>query len=311
MSNFSLAQQPEVIHGENKDKELLSEIKQKLMALLEHLLPARVLFRHSAWIGSVAALIYYGANSGRLRQTIGEEYAYLRQYNPTDHVFISRRRLLLFVLMEAFGESFIVPRLAAVFDRWLRRQMERDEQETVGGSFFSRLVTAIARQIGDAQSLFAVIMRLHTALFYVGGQYFTFTKRLAGIQHLQAVKIQPHAFSYRRIGLLIIFQMLVGLGIHLYKAISEALRNQVPKTTPRQPRGTEDHGRPSPGENETEASLKCGICFDRLAGPSAIPCGHVFCWECIVKSSQFKAECPSCRQPFETKEITFLGNINV
>lgn len=311
MSNFTLAQQPEIIHGDNKDKELLSALRQKLTSMLELLLPPRLLFKHQAWLASVAALIYFGANSLRLQQTVGEEYAYIRQYHRGEHVFLSRKRLLLFVLLEAFGDSLIIKPLVKVIDKWLLSLLDDSEQTITPRPFWRRLLRALARQVGDAQTLFGLIMRIHMAFFFVGGQYYSITKRITGIQYLQAVQVKPHAFSYRRIGLLILFQMLASFSIHLYKAIREAMKQEAFKAVPREIKNPSDNDNERPEPSDAETSLKCGICFDRLAGPAAIPCGHVFCWDCIVKSSQFKAECPSCRHPFETKEITFLGNINV
>lgn len=312
MSGFSLAQQPEIIHGENKDKELLSTFKQKLLDFLEHMLPAQVLFRNASWIGSLASLLYYGANSMRLRQTLGEEYAYLRQYNVHDHVFISRKRLVLYVLLETFGETVIIKFLSNQLNRWIRKQVEEAPEELHKLTLLQRLCLAFCRQVGDSQGIFDTILKLHTAIFYLNGSYFTIAKRLAGIRFMQSVKIPQHAFTYRRIGLLILFQLIVGLAIKAYRVTKDAVDSGKPTKIVERRKESEERGQTNLGNpGEPANALNCGICFDTLNGPSAIPCGHVFCWNCIVKSSQFKGECPSCRKNFETKEITFLGNINV
>lgn len=312
MSNFNLAQQPEIIHGENKDKELLSNFKQKLLDFLEHIVPAQMLFRNASWIGGLTSLIYYGANSMRLRQTLGEEYAYLRQYNVHDHVFISKKRLVLYVLLETFGETVILKFISSILNKWIRKHVEEAPQETHTLSLLNRLGLAICRQAGDSQSIFAAIMKFHTAVFYLDGSYLTLTKRISGIRFLQSVKIPQHAFTYKRIGLLILFQLFISLGLMAYRITRDTIDSGKPtKIIERRSDNLDIADGLQKNDQYGSKTLNCGICFDTLAGPSAIPCGHVFCWDCIVKSSQFKGECPSCRKSFETKEITFLGNINV
>jgi hypothetical protein len=45
--------------------------------------------------------------------------------------------------------------------------------------------------------------------------------------------------------------------------------------------------------------IECAICFDEI-GPSnncVTPCGHKFCFKCIVKSTKQNNSCPCCRGP--------------
>ena len=56
----------------------------------------------------------------------------------------------------------------------------------------------------------------------------------------------------------------------------------------------------------------CVICRENIRGPSVIPCGHIFCWECVqtlartgptnlVSMKSFK--CPYCSQIFHVDMI--------
>ena len=45
--------------------------------------------------------------------------------------------------------------------------------------------------------------------------------------------------------------------------------------------------------------IECAICYDEI-GPSnncVTPCGHKFCFKCIVKSTKQNNSCPCCRGP--------------
>ncbi|KAJ7655336.1 hypothetical protein B0H17DRAFT_1266121 [Mycena rosella] len=48
----------------------------------------------------------------------------------------------------------------------------------------------------------------------------------------------------------------------------------------------------------------CSICYERFTSPISLPCGHVFCKECIrrtvdsIKSCSVQHFCPTCRTPY-------------
>ncbi|KAF4569586.1 hypothetical protein EYR40_008564 [Pleurotus pulmonarius] len=61
--------------------------------------------------------------------------------------------------------------------------------------------------------------------------------------------------------------------------------------------------------NTSMSSSACSICIDRLKAPIALPCGHVYCHECILNTIHqitpytTQHNCPTCRAPFSTVNI--------
>ena len=47
------------------------------------------------------------------------------------------------------------------------------------------------------------------------------------------------------------------------------------------------------GEDEEE---ECAICIDEINDPTILPCGHVFCYECITMMTASKKICPMCKK---------------
>ncbi|KAK5120618.1 hypothetical protein LTR85_005976 [Meristemomyces frigidus] len=40
----------------------------------------------------------------------------------------------------------------------------------------------------------------------------------------------------------------------------------------------------------------CPACWGRLQNPTELPCGHVFCLECLTEALKTRSWCPYCRQ---------------
>lgn len=83
-------------------------------------------------------------------------------------------------------------------------------------------------------------------------------------------------------------------------------------------------GSTSSGANNTSTSgnasgKRCSLCIDSLVSPAVVPCGHIFCWNCIVpyatnpssgvdSDSGGGVKCPICRTEFQAQKIRALHN---
>ena len=324
--SFPLAPSPHIVRSSQKDEFYLSILYGKLYDLAVSFLGTHQTVRKQKEIQWFSSLFYFLLTTGRGLPTLGEEYCDIRRmslqierrtgveggaqsgegerrqvivklFNPTPQ---TRFRQFLFELLFPFLLDKAITFLSVISQphhsgrrEWIQSQGTKDRIQT----FISHLTDI--KGIGQ---------RLHTALFYLNGIFYHFSKRISSTVYVLDHTNPGKHESYGVLGVLILIQMLISAFLSIKSRISSRGRNIVEHYQVHDSKQEEEESEDEEGEVEVGSDEKCTLCLEKRKKTTATICGHLFCWTCIQEVCSLKPECPLCRQPIEAKSLLRLAH---
>ncbi|XP_066245953.1 peroxisome biogenesis factor 10-like [Euwallacea similis] len=278
--NLHQASVADVLRCTQRDQAFIDDLESKLHSFLKFF-GAPVYHKISRLVPSVANVWYYYMTSLGNLQTLGEEYTGIVRFTNGQQT-PSGLTQLIWLILYIGGEPL------------LDRALAYTEMQVVQSlSLRQQAKDMLLKLIRIFRSEKLIFKRIHHSFFYINRKYYYIANRLTGIKYvLLRDWFQNDSFSgtFKLLGELTLFYIL-------FNTVQKVFFNDNLSV-----------GNARISEKSAESSKNCILCADKLKSPTATPCGHIFCWDCLCDSLNYQRSCPLCRMEVEPNRIIFLQN---
>ncbi|EJS42254.1 pex10p [Saccharomyces arboricola H-6] len=315
---FPLADAPSIVQAHQKDEQIQTLLTSKVTELCKLIKNQLFVNCYPRELSIFAKLLYLLFTTGRRGRTLGEEYVDLIYTSKSGNRLISRLKMMVFVFSYSLCPYLI--------SKLYKKIANRKENETGDNESIT----------GFCESLLDFVLDLHMILFYFKGAFYDVFKRIFGMRYAFKHIMSENETKFRKegsrtykvLGYILLAQNILKwypvlsskIGLWISKRIGANSSNT--KRSSASPEGFKRNFiRGIPNESQLihvtlsdssqmsyipGASRNCILCLMDMTDPSCTPCGHLFCWNCLMSWCKERPECPLCRQQCQTQEILVL-----
>lgn len=290
------ARQPEIVRSVQKDARYTNELAEDLSDVLR-LTGPRNWIKYNQMCRLLAELSYHGFASANNLQTLGEEYTGIIQVDGNYKQIPSRLLQLIAIVLE-FGGDSLFQRLMQKLDTYVANN---DEIRTEIKPQLKKIIQRLRQSP-------SYVKALHKSLFYLDASKYQLSKRTTGINYVLIRHwLQPEfsLYGYKILGVITFLQVSVSLAISGWDAWREHKRQQLESI---KQAGKNFLQRSSSTKDVDPNTPQCILCLEPRSNSSLTPCGHIFCWSCLLEWLEERDECPLCRESLKKSQVILLQN---
>jgi peroxin-10 len=215
-------------------------------------------------------------------------------------------------------------------------------------TIFNRMSIKIFADFPTFEKIIEKIEEIQFCYFFINGKFYDFIQRIfcfnyekisTEINLKDDIQISSEGFKYfgYLMGLKLLTEFFVKMRnvFKIYKTEKENLMKEITKIENKKKLNSLQDGELNYGEleenllkfnlkskntltqnklsqqlhNAQDEETSCLLCLEHRSNTSSTPCGHLFCWSCLVNYLQSNDSCPFCRQRCHTNEVILLQNL--
>ncbi|XP_029647018.1 peroxisome biogenesis factor 10 isoform X2 [Octopus sinensis] len=292
---FRRAGQAEILRSNQKDEFYISYLRSTLSETFQSIVGMRSWIHLRKELEVFADFTYFLLTTAAGFQTLGEEYVNIIQVDGTLRAPVSTMRRSFMILLHVWT-PYVFQRF---FDKCQKDLMKPDSSLRFLSLHSKEF---LIKMIPVVKQCMLFCHRFHLTAFYLRGIFYHIAKRLLGVHYIQfTLKPKTRFGIFWLLGWLTASQLLGGVLISAYqfhktlqdlksKVISSPLSICKVKSV------------------ATASSHQCPLCLELRHETTVTPCGHLFCWSCILEWCQTKGECPLCREKLLSCRLIYLQN---
>ncbi|XP_060525604.1 peroxisome assembly protein 10-A-like [Cylas formicarius] len=277
--SFYEAQVADILRCNQRDENFVNEVETRIHSLLRQY-NTRIYHRLRESVSLFVNAWYYVLTSFSNIQTLGEEYTGIIRIS---HNAIPSRACQAVWLALYIGGEPMLDRFIIISEKKIKNSssLTQDAKDKL---------LQLLQFIRDQKQ---PLKRLHHSLFYIDKKYYSVPNRLTSIRYAllrQWMHDDTFSGSFNILGRLTIFYTLFTIFQNLFNAFST------------------DRSESTKANTSTLSTKGCIVCSENIENPTATPCGHIFCWNCIHNSLSYQKICPLCREAVIPNRVVYLQN---
>jgi len=287
----------EILRAVQKDESYLTQLQQSISSLGLDIFGPQIWIKYKSLCEPATRFLYYSVTTLSDYQTLGEEYTGLIQVVNKKNRLPSKLLRLVMIFFQTFG-----PHLLKYWFKNLESNVKRNTP-----NFDTKARLRILKLLPLIEQLIDYVDKINVCIFYFHGTFYHFAKRLTGISYVKYMgddkKPDNTRGGFRVLGLVATSHLVLNILYTFYKNRNILKRDAEEETI---------HIEDTPNEYISPKE-RCSLCLDKLGSrgvTTTTPCGHLFCWTCILESLQRNPECPLCRQPVQSNRVVPCRNYN-